>query len=132
MAKKGPQYLTCNERQSNCEDSVSKRAQPRKGCPTCEYTIQRKIFLEKLDHDLKYLKRGTRPGARKWPSSYLLKIVSEIGGFANSLEGIDPTWSVVTTNLVSVYRNEKAIKDAIDTHVPDDDIPKGPMLVDKD
>lgn len=48
----------------------------------------------------------------------LLKLVVEVASLANSRTDFDPSWSVVITNLVSLYRNEDAKKRAIDNYIP--------------
>lgn len=128
IAKKGPKYANCNERQTSC---TNRKAQPRLGCPTCEYTVQYKIFREELDKELESLKHGTRTGARRWPSKLLLELVVETGTLANSIEGYDPNWTVVVTNLVSIYRSEGSKKRTIESYispVPTD----GPLIKDNE
>jgi hypothetical protein len=130
IAKLGPAYQDCNEWQSSC---TRRKAQPTKGCPDCEYTIRHAKFLEELDEQLKNIKHGTRKGGQKWPRKLLLKQLTEVATFANSQEGIDPTWAVTSTHLISIYRGEEAKKRAIDTYVPPSaTTPKGPMLKDED
>jgi hypothetical protein len=112
MAKKGPQYANCNDRQTSCTRT---NAQPRLGCPNCEYTIQRKqILIDEADRELLYLRRGTRTGGQKWPRSYLLKTLIDVASLANSREGFDPQWTVVTAVLVGVYRDERDKRQSIE------------------
>lgn len=113
VSKLGPAYLDCNERQSSC---TRRKADPRKGCPTCEFTIQHKIFVEETEKELRVLKGTTREGARKWPLKRLLEIVYEVAHMSNRYKDTnDPKWPVALSNMISVYRNEysklKAIRD---------------------
>lgn len=103
MAKKGPGYLTCGGDRSQC---TGRKADPRNGCPTCEYTIQEKIFRQELDTKLKFMKRGTRKGMRKWPSSVLVATANEIAGISASSKKIKPNWPIPVVILVSIYRDE--------------------------
>jgi hypothetical protein len=114
MAKKGPQYLNCNERQTSC---TRRQAQPRKGCPTCEFTIQFKIFTTELEKELKKLPKGTRKGARRWPISMLLETVSEIATLSHRYKDkpFPNNWAVPVTMLIGVYRDEAGKKSAIDS-----------------
>jgi hypothetical protein len=88
--------------------------------------------VDELDKELKTLKRGTRRGARRWPSKLLLQLLVEVGTLANSSEDIDPSWTVVTANLVSIYRSEQAKKNTIDNYVPPsaEKPTKGPLIPD--
>lgn len=110
ISKLGPSYYSCNDRQIGC---TRRQAQPRRGCPNCEYTIQTKIFHKELDDELKKLK-GTRKGAKRWPKKVLLDLVIDIGSLASSRKDIDPMWPLVTANMVSIYRSESAKIKAID------------------
>jgi hypothetical protein len=113
MAKQGPQYLNCNERQSNCN---RKQAQPRKGCPNCEFTIQYKIFIKELEKELKQLKTGTRKGAKRWPLQMLLEAVAEIATLSHRhKDHIPGHLSVPVVTLIGVYRDEDGKKKAIDS-----------------
>lgn len=111
MSKKGPAYMNCNERQSSC---TRRKAEPRKGCPTCEFTIQHTMFRKELDAELKALKRGTRKGARRWPSQLLLDTLVEVASLSHTTKKMNPKWTVATSTLVSIYRNEVAMAQAID------------------
>ena len=91
MAGKGPQYLNCNAEQTSC---TRKKAQPRLGCPTCEFTIHYKMFRKELDEELEVVPRGTRQGAIRWPVEQLLKHVVEVATIANSIEGNEKSWPV--------------------------------------
>ena len=128
LAKLGPAYFDCNERQSSC---TRRSAQPRQGCPNCEFTVQTKIFHAELDQLLKNVKGGTRKGERRWPRDVLLKLCVEAGSFANR-ESPDPNWPVTTALMVSIYRDESAKIKAIDnfnlTAGSDDKPRKGPQL----
>lgn len=104
--------MNCNENQSHC---TRRKAEPRKGCPTCEFTIQYKMFLSELEAELKAQKRGTRKGARRWPSRMLLDTVVEVASLSHTTKKLNPKWSVPTSTLVSVYRNEVAMSQAIDS-----------------
>lgn len=110
IAKLGPNYYSCNERQTSC---VRRSAQPRTGCPNCEFTIQTKIFQKELDDELHKLK-GTRKGAKRWPRKMLLNLVIEVGSLASSRKDLDPMWPVVTANMVNIYRSESAKIKSID------------------
>lgn len=111
-AKLGPSYFSCNERQTSC---TRRTAKPRLGCPDCEFTIQRKIFVSELERELNTMPKGTRAGQKKWPSKYLIGVVSEIASLSYSTKGIGRNWTVVTELLVSVYRDEVAKMKAIES-----------------
>lgn len=125
LSKLGPSYYNCNELQSSC---TRKAAQSRRGCPNCEYTIQYKGFIKELEQELRAIPKGTRKGARKWPSSYLLKLVVEAGSIANSIKGTDPKWPVTTSMMVSLYRGEVQKMQAIDSFnlTQTDSVPSNP------
>lgn len=128
ITKLGPQYSNCNERQTSC---TSRKARPRDGCPNCEYTIRYKLFNTELASELATLKRGTRAGARKWPLSFLLNLVSEVASmsYSDNRDG----WTVVMSQLVGVYKSEEAKKRAIDNYTPPTTIElKGPLIPDGD
>lgn len=112
ISKLGPGYFNCNERQSSC---TRRSAQPRKGCPTCEYTIQTKIFHKELDDELRKVKGGTRQVARKWPREQLLKLAVEAGSLASIRKTNDPEWPILLSLMVSIYRDEAAKLRAIET-----------------
>lgn len=111
-SKLGPAYQSCNERQTSC---TRKRAEPRRGCPNCEWTIQYQTFLKELDAELSLVKGGSRKGALRWPRKMLLKTVYDVASLAASRDkGFGPKWTVVTSLLVSIYRDEVAKKRSID------------------
>lgn len=90
-----------------------RNAEPRKGCPNCEYTIQTKLFHEELDKELRTIKGGTRKGAKRWDRTFLLRMVVEIGSIASKKTG-DPDLPILTAMMVSMYRDESAKIQAID------------------
>lgn len=111
-SKLGPSYHGCNERQSAC---TRRNADPRRGCPNCEWTVQWQTFLKELDAELSKVKGGTREGARRWPRKALLESVYQVIGLANKYKDSEgPNWTVVTSLLVSVFRDERAKKESID------------------
>jgi hypothetical protein len=110
ITKLGPAYYSCNERQTSC---TRRSAQPRKGCPNCEFTIQTKIFRTELADELKKVK-GTRKGAKRWPSKTLIELVIEVGSLASTRKDVDPQWPVITARLVGIYRAENAKMKAIE------------------
>lgn len=112
VAKLGPAYLNCNERQSSC---TRKKADPRRGCLTCEFTIQHKLFLEETAKELKHLRRTTRAGSRKWPLKKIMESVNEVASLA-SRKGTNPRWTVAVGLFISVYRDEQSKKRSIDHH----------------
>ena len=116
IAKLGPMYLSCNEKQTGCTRT---KADPRKGCTDCEFTIQYKIFIKELEEELKHVKNGTRKGARKWPSKYLLDQLVEVATISYSTKRKSPKWTVIVNMLISVYRDEIAKMRAIDNYTPD-------------
>lgn len=103
MARKGPDYYDCNERQSTCTRA---KAKPRTGCPDCEFTVQYKMFLKELERDLRKVRGTTRIGARRWPSKMLIETVAEIASIALGTTGKRGDWTVVNSTLVSIYRDE--------------------------
>lgn len=111
ISKLGPGYFGCNERQSSC---TRVRARPRQGCPTCEYTVQTKIFHKELQDELNVIKGGTRKGAKRWPLKLLLRLAVEAGSFSGRKDN-DPKWPVMTSLMVSIYRDETAKIQAIDS-----------------
>lgn len=124
----GPDYLSCNEFRTSCTRTG---ADPFNGCLTCEYTIQRKQFLEDTEKKLENLPRGTWKGQTNWPLDYLLKQVIETSAVSSSRKGTDPNWTVVVANLVSIYRSEDAKIKAASTYRPEDNSPrKGPAIKD--
>lgn len=124
MAKKGPQYLSCNERQTSCTRA---KRNPRNGCPDCEYTIQYKIFIKELEAELKRIPKSTYRGYRIWPVQRLLDTVAEVATMAHSRKGINPKWSMATSIFVSVYRDESAKIQAIESFTPDPKTNTGPV-----
>jgi hypothetical protein len=125
IAKLGPQYFGCNERQSTC---TRRAAQSRIGCPNCEFTIKTNEFKQRLGQELKYMRRGTRQGIRKWNVKFLINLVVEIGGVAGSFEGINPEWPVPILRLVSIYRDESKKKRISDTYVYESPQPQKAIL----
>lgn len=119
-AKLGPQYLDCNERQTSC---TRRKAQPRKGCPDCEYTIQYKFFLAELEKELKTLPSGTRKGERIWPTKKLLEQVSETASISASRKQRDPKWPVIVDIMVLIYRDEEAKKKTINAYQAEQAVP---------
>lgn len=133
IAKLGPAYMNCDETQSSC---VRRKADPRRGCPNCEFTIQYGFFKKELEEELRKLPRSTREGADKWPTEYLLKVLSDVATLSGSVKKgrKGKNWSVVTSTLVSVYRDEVTKKQVIDNFnsMPQDNIKSGPMLIAED
>jgi hypothetical protein len=90
-------------------------ADPRNGCPNCEFTIKYKEFRKELDKELGQLPKGTRQGQQDWPDEYLLELANEVAMVHYSYpKGAKPRWDVVTYTLVSVYRDELTKMKAID------------------
>lgn len=114
ITKLGPKCYGCNERQTSC---TQRGAQPRKGCPDCEFTIQYKIFLKELEDELRKVKGGTRKGMRKWPLKLMLTTVIEVASITSTSKKTNPKWPVPLANLVSVYRGEDAKKQMIENYV---------------
>jgi hypothetical protein len=79
-----------------------------------------------LDEELRKLRKGTRKGNRKWPRKKLLELVVEAGSFANRKHP-DPNWPILTALMVSIYRDESAKIQAIDSYnlTAGQDTPKG-------
>lgn len=94
--------MNCNQFQSDC---TRKQAAPRKGCPTCEFTINWNQFKKALDQELKKVK-CSRTQARQWNGDYLLKLVTETAYQAGLHKKSGRKWTVTTSILVSVYRSE--------------------------
>lgn len=113
VAKLGPGYFDCNEKQNSC--TRRRDAKPEQGCPNCEYTIQYKIFIRELDNEIRRLKRTTWAGNHKWPNPKLIRLVSEIASISGSTKTRDGNWTVVIDTLVSVYRDESAKISYVDT-----------------
>ncbi len=96
------------------------------------------MFHDELDVELKTLKNGTRTGNRKWPRKKLLELAVEAGSYANK-KTPDPNWPILTALMVSIYRDESAKVQAIETYNMSlgSDVPKsigvksrsGPMIV---
>lgn len=57
--------------------------------------------------------KGTWQGQSKWPIKDLLNNVVEIGSFANAKT--QKGWSIVTAQLVSIYKSEKGKKEMIES-----------------
>jgi hypothetical protein len=113
IAKLGPAYLNCNERQSSCTRPAKK---PRRGCPDCEYTIQRRYFLDELAKELALVTQS-RESARKWPPEHLLRLVGEAAAADRAQpRGHGRRWNVVLATLVAVYRDEQGKAKAIDAY----------------
>jgi hypothetical protein len=89
--------------------------QPRKGCPTCEFTIQYKIFLHEMEQEFR---RGapTHRDNRKWPVRHMLDVYAQVAAADAAVrgKGQDRKWSVVTAILVSIVRDERGKSDAVD------------------
>lgn len=89
-------------------------AQPRLGCPNCEYTIRYKLMLKEMETELRKLPKGTRSGSQKWPAMRLIQMVYEVASMANSTKTTKRNWTVLTAQLVSIYRGESSKMRAID------------------
>lgn len=104
IAKLGPLYLDCNQKQSTCTRS---RQNPRMGCPDCEFTIEYNHFIETLKTALDYdMPKGTRTGQRVWPPKFVLDIVYEMAFYSSQNEKTNPKWPVHITMLVGIYKDE--------------------------
>jgi len=100
--------------QSSC---TRRGADPINGCQTCEFTIQYKTFIVELEKELDNLRSGTIQGAMEWPYQMLLGIVVEVATFSSSVKRTGKDWTVVTSTLVSVYRDEIAKVKAVDNYI---------------
>lgn len=104
--------MSCNEFRSSC---IGSKAQPRLGCPNCEFTIQYKHFREELETELKKIRGTTFEDHLRWPSDKLISTANQIAGISNEYgDNVNPYWTVTIRNLVAVYRNEKARMKQID------------------
>lgn len=125
--------MNCDEYQSSC---TRRKADPRNGCTTCEFTVQYGFFKKELEEELRKLPKSTREGAIKWPTEYLLKTLMDVatvnGTVKKGRKG--KNWTVVTSTLVSIYRDEVAKKETIDNFnaMPQPNTGSGPMLTAKD
>lgn len=114
MTKKGPRYFNCNEAQTTCTDS---KADPFRGCPDCEFTIQYNIYRSELEKELSNIKGARLQDSLKWPVPTLLKIVSEMGHLSYMYkDSSDKKWHIQTTTLVGIYRDEVAKIKAIESY----------------
>lgn len=95
-------YLDCNSKQTSC---TRKRSDPRNGCPNCEYTIQYNQFMSNLESELSV--KGNAEQRRKWSIKFLLDLVGKVSHQSTLHTTYGRDWTVVTTALVNIYRDER-------------------------
>lgn len=105
--------MNCNEKQSNCTRA---KAKPRLGCPDCEYTIQYNMFVKELEDELRTMKGGTRKAGQRWPLKYLLQVVHDVSYQSSLTKTTGRNWTVITTLLVNIYRDERAKIEAVERY----------------
>lgn len=111
MAEKGPKYYRCSP---NPVDCTGKQADPRNGCPKCEFTIQWKQFRAKVEAEFK--KGSPGPEAdRDWPIDHIHDQVQRVVNHdVRYARRHNPKWDAVTARLVDIYRSEVGMKRATD------------------
>lgn len=72
--------------------------------------------MEELTKEIQAAKGVTKKGDKLYPVEYMVERATEIAYIASTEKGKDKQWPVLIANLVSIYRDEKSKKEAIDNY----------------
>jgi hypothetical protein len=101
--KLGPGYANCPT------DCTRRDADMANNCPKCEYQHRWKLFEKECEAEI--AKKSPGPAAdAEWPMSLVLRYLNEVADADSAYGGkrIKPTWTVLMSQLVRIYRDEIA------------------------